>query len=51
MRNIFKCNFLGEGVLLKSIMNIHCSIAEGGADQSWMAVDVRGGEEKISHFV
>ena len=39
--------FLGEGVLLNSIMDIHCSTAEGGADQNWMDVDVRGGAVKF----
>ena len=50
MRNISKYHFSGEGVLLNSIMDIHCSTAEGGVDQNWMAVDVRGGEVKIFHF-
>ena len=50
MRNIWKYNFSGEGVLLNSIMDIHCSKAKGGADQSWMAVDVRRGVVKIFHF-
>ena len=31
-------------------MDIHCSTAEGGADQNWMAVDVRGGAVEILHF-
>ena len=42
-----KYRFLGEGVLLNSIMDIHCSTAEGGTDQNWMAVDVRGGAVKF----
>ena len=50
MRNIWKYNFSGEGVLLNSIMDIHCRKAKGGADQSWMAVDVRRGVVKIFHF-
>ena len=50
MRNIWKYNFQGEGVLLNSIMDIHGSNAKGGADQSWMAVDVRRGVVKIFHF-
>ena len=38
-------------------MEIHCRTAvgradqEGGADQNWMAADVRGGAVKIFHFV
>ena len=43
MRNISKYHFLGERVLLNSIMDIHYSTAEGGADQNRMAVHVRGG--------
>ena len=39
----FKTSFSGGGVLLNSIMDIHCSTAEGEADQNRMAVDVRGG--------
>ena len=46
----FKIFFSGEGVLLNSIMDIHCSTAEEGADQNRMAVDVRGGAVKIFHF-
>ena len=45
-----KYHFLGEGVLLNSVMDIHCSTAEGGADQNQMAVDVRGGAVKSFHF-
>ena len=40
MRNISKHNFLDEVVLLNSIIDIHCSTAEEGAGQNWMAVDV-----------
>ena len=36
MRNISK-HFSGRGVLLNSIMDIHCSKAEGGVDQNCMA--------------
>ena len=43
MRNISKYSILGERVVLNSIMDIHYSIAEGGADQNRMAVHVRGG--------
>ena len=43
MRNMSKYHFSGERVLLNSIMDIHYSAAEGGADQNWMAVHVRGG--------
>ena len=50
MRNISKYHFLGEGVLLNSILDIHYSTAEGGADQNWMAVDVKGGAVKNFHF-
>ena len=45
-----KYHFSGEGVLLNSVMDIHCSTAEGGADQNRMAVDVRGGAVKSFHF-
>ena len=51
MRNISKYHFSGEGVLLNSIMVIHCSKAEGGADQNRMAVDERGRAVKNFHFV
>ena len=44
---ISKHHFLGGGVLLNSIMDIHCSTAEGGADQNRTAVDMRGGAVKI----
>ena len=47
MRNISKDRFSGEGVLLNSIMEIHCSTAEGKADQNQMAVDVKGGAIKF----
>ena len=50
MRNISKHHFLDEGVLLNSIIDIHCSTAEGGAGQNWMVVDVRGRAVKIFHF-
>ena len=43
IRNISKYHFSGERVLLNSIMDIHYSTAEGGADQNRMAVHVRGG--------
>ena len=46
----FEISFSGEGVLLNSIMDIHCSTAGGGADQNWMAVNVRGGADKIFQF-
>ena len=38
----FEISFSGGGVLLNSIMDIHCSTAEGEADQNRMAEDVRG---------
>ena len=41
--NISKHYFSGGRVILNSIMVIHCGAEEGGADQNWMAVDVRGG--------
>ena len=50
MRNILKYHFPGEGVLLKSIMDIHISKAEEGADRNRMAVDVRVGAVKIFQF-
>ena len=50
MRIISKCHFLGEEVLLNSVMDIHRSTAEGEADQNWMAADVKGGAVKIFHF-
>ena len=50
MRNISKHHFSGGGVLLNSILDIHCSTAEGGADKNRMAVDVRGGVVKIFHY-
>ena len=50
IRNISKYHFSGEGVLPNSVMDIHCSTAEGGADQNRIAVDVRGGAVKIFHF-
>ena len=50
MRNISKHNFLDEVVLLNSIIDIHCSTAEEGAGQNWMAVDVRGRAVKSFHF-
>ena len=46
----FEISFSGEGVLLNSIMDIHGSTAGGGADQNRMAVDLRGGEDKIFQF-
>ena len=51
MRNISKYHFSGDGVLLNSIIDIHCSTAEGGADQNWMVVDKRGGAVQIFHFI
>ena len=50
MRNISKYYFSGEGVVLNSVMNIHCSTAEGGADQNRKAVDVRVEKVEIFHF-
>ena len=46
----FEIPFSGEGFLLNSMMGIHCSTAERGAEQNRMAVDVRGGAVKIFHF-
>ena len=46
VRNISKYHFLGEGVLLNSIMDIHCSTAE---NQHRMAVDVRRDAVKFFH--
>ena len=43
MRNIWKYHFSGERVLLNSITDIHYSTAEGGADQNWVVVHVKGG--------
>ena len=34
LRSISEYHFSGERVLLNSIMGIHCSTAEGGADQN-----------------
>ena len=50
MTNILKHHFWDWGVLLSSIMDIHCSAAEEGADQNRMAVDVRGGAVEIFDF-
>ena len=50
MRNIPKYHFLSEGVLLNSIMDIHFSKAERGADQNRMGVNVRGGAVTIFYF-
>ena len=50
MRNISKHHFPGGGLLLSSIMDIHCSTAEGGADQNRMAIDVRGRAIEIFVF-
>ena len=50
MRNISKYNFSGEGVLLRSFMDIDCSTVEGEADQNRMNVDVGRGEIKVFHF-
>ena len=46
-RNISRHYFSGGSVILNSIMVIHCSAEEVGAEQNWMAVDVRGGAFKI----
>ena len=46
----FEKSFSGKGVLLNSIMEIHCSTAEGGPNPNWMAVDARGWAVKISKF-
>ena len=51
IRNIWKHHFWGGGIHLNSIMDIHCSTAEGGADQNRMVVNVMGGAIKIFHFV
>ena len=50
LRSISEYHFSGERVLLNSIMGIHCSTAEGGADQNWMAVDMRGEAVKLLHL-
>ena len=50
MRNNSKYHFSSEGVLVNSIMDIHCSTVEGRAEQSRIAVDVRGGAVKTFHF-
>ena len=50
MRNISKYHFLGRGVLLNSIIDIHYSKAEGGADQNCMAVDIKGEAFKSFDF-
>ena len=50
MRNISKHHFSGGGVLLNSIMDIHCSAEEGGADRYRMTVDVREWAVKSFHF-
>ena len=49
MRNISKYHFSGEGVLLNSVMDIHC-ITEGEPDQNRMAADVKGRAVKIFYF-
>ena len=41
--------FWAGGVPLNSVMNIHCSTAEGGADKNWMDVDMRSGTVEIFH--
>ena len=46
MKNISKHHFLGWEVILNSIMDIHCTRAEGGTDQNRMNVDVRGAAVK-----
>ena len=51
MRNILKHHFSGRGVLLNSVMDIHYSTTEGGANQNWMDVDVKGAAIKTFHFV
>ena len=50
MRNISKYHSSGGEVLLNSIMDIHCSAAEGGTDQNRMALNVKGGVVKIFLF-
>ena len=54
MRNIWKYHFSGEGVLLDSIMDIHCSKVEGGVGQYWMTIYERrgggGGGGQNFHF-
>ena len=50
MRNISKYHFSGDGVLLNSIIDIHCTTAEGGTDQNWIVIDKRGGAVQIFHF-
>ena len=52
MRNIWKYHFSGEGVLLNSIMDIHCSKVEGGVGQYGLTVYEsrgRGGRQNF-HF-
>ena len=44
MRNISKHHFPGGGVVLNSVMDIHCSKAEEGPDQNRMAVYMRDGQ-------
>ena len=51
MRNISKHHFSGREVLLNSVMDIHYSTTEGGANQNWMDVDVKGAAIKTFHFV
>ena len=41
MRNISKYHFLSRGVLLNSVIDIHCSTAEGGTDQNCMTADIK----------
>ena len=50
MTNILKYCFSGEGVLLDSIIDIHCGTGEERADQNWITVDVSGGTVKIFQF-
>ena len=50
MRNISKHHFSCGGVLLNSIIDIHCSTTEGEADQNQMSVDIRRGVVNVFHF-
>ena len=47
---ISKHHFLRGAVSLSSIIYVHCSTVDGGADQIWIAVVVRGGVVKIFDF-
>ena len=50
MRNISKYHFLGRGVLLNSIIDIHCGTAEEGTDQNCMTVEIKGEAFKSFDF-